>query len=100
MDQRLLACHEMRAAILRPRTLVMTVIERTLFAVAHRVETRRVDAERHQVFLGGVGALLAESEVVRLGATLVAVTFDGHVAHAGSLERLRVRLERTLRFRA
>src|SRR5678815_3493800 len=75
----LLARYEMRAAVLRPRTLVVTVVERTLFAVAHRADTRCVHTECHQVFLGRVGALLAECQVVRRGAALVAAVSYTHL---------------------
>ena len=61
----------MGAAILRPRRFIVTRVERSLFAVADRTDARGVDAEGLQVFLGDVRALVAEGEVVLLGAALV-----------------------------
>src|SRR6478672_2356670 len=68
--------NEVRAAVLRPRRFIMTRVERTLFAVAHRFDARGIDAERRQIFACNICATIAEGEVVLLGATLVAVTFD------------------------
>src|SRR6185369_15154261 len=91
----------MRAAVLRPRRLVMTRIERTLFAVAHRAHARGVDAERGEVFLRDVRALVAEGEVVLLRAALVAVPFDEEVVRlAVALQPVRGAGQRRLRLGA
>ena len=58
-------------------------VERPLFAVADGADARGVDAESHQIVLGGVGAAVAEGEVVLLGAALVAVSFDQKVVLHG-----------------
>src|ERR1051326_2649915 len=94
----------MVAAVLRPRRLVVTRVERPLFTVADGADAGRVDAERRQVLLRGVRAAVAEGEVVLLGAALVAVTFDQEVVLRVLLEpvgrsresALRVRRERRL----
>src|SRR5262245_14027098 len=44
--------HEMRPAILRPRILIVTRIEREFLAVTHGLEAIGRDAEREQVALG------------------------------------------------
>src|SRR5438552_5448314 len=81
----------MGAAILRPRRFIVTRVERSLFAVADRTDARGVDAEGLQVFLGDVRALVAEGEVVLLGAALVAMAFDEDVVRAavGAVQPLR-----------
>src|SRR5262245_25298851 len=90
--------HEMRAAILRPCRLTVSSVEGTLFAVADGADAARVHAEGDEVLLRGVGALVAEREVVLLGAALVAVAFDEHVVlFPVALQPRRRRAQRRLR---
>src|SRR5205085_2957064 len=87
----------MRAAILRPRRLVVSRIEGTLFAVADGADAAAVDAEGHEVLLGRVGALVAEGQVVLLGAALVAVPFDQQTVLPVLPQPVRRRAQRRLR---
>src|SRR5258707_10388654 len=68
-----------RAAVLRPRGVVMARIERPLFAVADGAHARPVDAERGQEVARRIGAAVAEGQVVLLGSALVAMSFDEQV---------------------
>src|SRR5471030_1090465 len=68
-----------RVPVLRPGLLIRTLRGRTILAVADRVHARGGDALGLQVRSRGVGAAIAESEVVLFGATLVAVAGDLHV---------------------
>src|SRR5207247_2682254 len=67
---------EVRAAVLRPRSLVIAGIERALPAVRDDLDSRRRDARLHQVVPGGLRAPLAQRLVVLDGAALVAVALD------------------------
>ena len=69
---------EMAAAVLLPAGLVALHAERLLFAVADGGDAVGGNAEGDEVLLGGVGATIAESEVVFGGAALVAMTLDGY----------------------
>src|SRR5438552_17318767 len=64
--------HEVRAAVLLPRGLVVPGIERELLAVAHRPQPVGGNAKRHQVGACGDGAPFAQCQIVLGGATLVA----------------------------
>src|SRR5262249_35430 len=68
--------NEIVAPILRPGGLVVAVIFRLLGAVAHRLDTRRRHAQAQKIFLGGIGAMGAEAEVVFLRPALITVAFD------------------------
>src|SRR5439155_11245427 len=69
---------EVRAAVLGPRGLVVSRVERKFFAVAHRTEAIGGDAERDQIRARGDGAPLAQRQIVLGRAALVAVAFDRH----------------------
>lgn len=56
----------------------MLAAERTLFAPTDRVHSRRGNAERDQVVLGGLGAAFTEADVVFGGTTFIAMAFDGY----------------------
>src|ERR1051325_9120718 len=68
---------EVRAAVLLPAVLAALAAERTLLAIAHGAQPLGADAEGRQVLLGGVGAPVAQRQVVVVGAALVGVAFDG-----------------------
>src|SRR5580704_15221626 len=68
----------MAAAVLLPAGLVAVHAERLFLAVADGGDAVGGNAERDEVLLGGIGAAVAESEVVFGGAALVAMAFDGH----------------------
>src|SRR5690606_18771104 len=63
------------AAVLAPAALAGVEANRTLFAVGHRVEAARIDAEAHKVILRSISATTAKSEVVLARAALVSMTF-------------------------
>src|SRR6185503_14459267 len=67
---------ELGAPVLRPGALVVAVHHGTLFAPRLRLDAAGIDAVAHQVLLGGLGAPVAEREVVLVGAALVAVAAD------------------------
>ncbi len=67
---------EVSAPVPLPCRLVVSLNGRLALAEAHRVDARGGYAGIHQVLLDGVGATLAESEIVLLAAALVAVPFD------------------------
>ena len=70
--------------------------ERLFFAVADGVETVGGNAEASEVLLDGVGATIAESEVVFGGAAFIAMALNGD-AHGGILlEEFGVLLESRL----
>src|ERR1700694_3397011 len=71
--------HQMCAAVLGPRALIVSRVERPFLAVADGAYPVSVDAQRHEVFLGGVRATITEGEGVLLRSTLVAMTFDEQV---------------------
>src|SRR3546814_4656714 len=65
-----------RAAVLGIGRFGRTEFGRTFLAIADDVDAARVDAERRQVIFRGVGAALAEGDVVVAGAAFVGVTFE------------------------
>src|SRR5512140_2027162 len=64
---------EVRAAVLRPRRLVVTRIQRLFLAETYRGERRLRNAEGHEVGHHGRRASLAQRHVVLRGAALVAM---------------------------
>src|SRR5437899_790476 len=89
----------MRAAILRPRSFIVSGIEWALLTVADGADAIRIDAEGDDVFLRGVRAPIAEGKVVLLGAALVTVALDQHVVLRILFEPRCRRGERGLRVR-
>src|SRR5262245_10470341 len=69
----------MGAAILRPRTLVMTLVERSLLPVGNDLNARGPDPGGDQIVARRFRALLAERLVVLHGSALVAVALDRDV---------------------
>src|ERR1700744_3495872 len=65
-----------RVAVLRPGLLVGALRRRTVLAVADRRHARGGNALRLQVVGGGVGAAVAERQVVFFGPALIAVAGD------------------------
>src|SRR5258708_37940720 len=65
----------MRAAVLRPRCFVMTLVEGALFTVADGAHAVGLDAERSQEVARRVGAAGAERAAVLLAAAPGAVCF-------------------------
>jgi hypothetical protein len=66
------------AAILLMTALFTILAERAFLPIGHHREAIRVDAQFDQILLHGLGALLAEDEVVRQRTPFVAMPFDGH----------------------
>src|SRR5512141_1700049 len=67
---------EVRAAVLRPRPLVVTRIQRLFLAEADRGERPLRYAEGHEVAHHGRRATFAQRHVVLRGAALVAMPLD------------------------
>src|SRR5258706_15524706 len=86
----------MGAAVLRPRVVVVTLIEGALLAIADGAHAVAFHAERGQEVACRVRAAVAEGEVVLLGALLVAVAFDEQTVLAVPLEPVRRRGQRGL----
>src|SRR5437870_7104821 len=75
--RRLLALdEEVGAAVLRPALLRLLGAERALLAVAERAHAGPRDATGEEVLQRGLRAMVAEGEVVFVGAPVVAVAFD------------------------
>src|SRR5437879_507259 len=75
--RRLLALdEEVGAAVLRPALLRLLGAERALLAVAERAHAGPRDAPGEEVLQRGLRAMVAEGEVVLVGAPVVAVAFD------------------------
>src|SRR5438105_5968263 len=75
--RRLLALdEEVGAAVLRPALLRLLGAERALLAVAERAHAGPRDATVEEVLQRGLRAMVAEGEVVFVGAPVVAVAFD------------------------
>src|SRR5690349_289386 len=89
----LAAVHDVVAAILRPRRLVMPRVLRPLFAVADRLDLAVGGAEQQHHPLDGIGALLAERDVVLARAALVRVALYRHPRGAVLLQVARMRLD-------
>src|SRR5262245_57949454 len=89
---------ELRAPVVAPGRLVVSLHGGVRLAEAHGVHARGRDAEVDEIALHLLCAALAEREVVLLAAALVAVPLDhdhGPLRLAG--DRLRVALEQRLR---
>src|SRR5262249_41154567 len=67
---------EVRAAVLRPARVVMIAALWSFLSVADRRYACRLNALRDEVIHRGLGAPIAERQVVLFGAALVAVPFD------------------------
>ncbi len=76
---------------------VDSVAERALLAVGDRPDARSVHAERDEVFLRGVGAPVAQREVVLGRPALVAMPLDQELDRPVLLEPVRVRGQRRAR---
>src|SRR3546814_7817748 len=61
-------------------------------AIADHVDAARVDAERRQVIFRGIGAALAERDIVVAGAAFVGVTFERDADRGVALQPLRLAL--------
>src|SRR5215469_13097739 len=71
--------NDVDAPVLLPACFVVVFAYGLIFSVAHDVELGIGDADLHQIGLGGLGAGIAEREVVLFGAALIGVAFDGEV---------------------
>src|SRR5438093_2277526 len=78
--------HEMGAAILEPRALVVSRVERKLLAVAHGPQPVGGDAERHEVRARRDRPSFTQRQIVLGCSALVAVPLDGHGPGAVALE--------------
>src|SRR5262244_333788 len=96
----LLREHGDAAAVLRERDIVMPRILRPLLAVGDRLDAVGIDAERDEIILHGVGATLAERQVVLARAALVAMALDRDRVLPVLLQPRRLLLERVLRIGA
>ena len=81
---------EVGAAVARPALLGGLLAERDLLAVGHGLQAVGGDAQRDQVVVGGLGAPLAEGQVVLDRAALVAVALDGDAQEVELLQGLGV----------
>src|SRR5581483_1045351 len=75
---------EMAAAVMLPALIVVLGTERFFFTVADRLDVGRTDAALHQGVLHGIGAVVAQGEVIFLRAALVAVSLNREL-HVGML---------------
>src|SRR5262249_32327727 len=82
------------------RRFVMPFHGRPLLAVGDGLQPVPVDAERDEIVLHGIGAPLAQREVVFARAALVAVTFDRDAILRVLLQPCGLLLQRVLRIRA
>src|SRR2546422_10601353 len=77
---------ELVPAILRPRCFVVSLRDRALFAVRHRLDARRLDAVAHEILLRGGGPAVAQRQVVPVRPAPRAVPADGGSAGGVRLE--------------
>src|SRR5210317_483323 len=95
---RLVDRFEFCATVLSPCAFACTFAQGLLFAVGNYRKTLGADAQRNQIALGSQGAAFTESQVVLVGATLVAMTFDDNVDTTVRLQILGVIAENAARF--
>src|SRR5581483_4314407 len=88
-----LAIDDVAAAVLLPGVLVVAGGARLLLAVAHGVHLRLAHAEDVHHLHHGVGAALAEGEVVLAAAALVGVALDPDLGLRVGAQVARVRLD-------
>src|SRR5690606_11894191 len=77
---------DLGAAVLRPRVLTRALGRRLLLAEAHGLDLRVVHAQQGERAAHGLGALLAQRQVVLAAAALVGVAFDGDLARRVGLQ--------------
>lgn len=70
--------HEMRTTILLITVFILLLAEGPRFSVARDLELRGLDTQVVEILLGGTRPLLAQDEVVRQGASFIAMAFDQH----------------------
>src|SRR5581483_331666 len=87
---------EVPAPVLLPTLFVGLGAERLLFAVADGLDAVGADAGLHQGLLDGVGAVIAQCQVVLGRAAFVAVPLDGELDVGVLREELSVPLQRGL----
>src|SRR4051794_2649390 len=92
-EELLLFDQEARAAILRPARLGLLGADGTLFTIADHRDAGGLDALRDEVVHRRARTALTQTEVVLVGAALVAVAFDQHELIAVLLEPRGVRVE-------
>ena len=83
----------MSATVLLPAALVVLRADRPLLTVADGADTAGLDALADEVVHRRARATIAKAEVVLVGATFVAVTFDEHELVAVLLQPPGVRVE-------
>src|SRR3546814_1263178 len=81
-----------RAAVLGIGGFGRTEFGGAFLAIADHVDAARVDAERRQVIFRGIGAALAERDIVVAGAAFVGVTFERDADRGVALQPLRLAL--------
>ena len=84
--------HEVRPPVLRPAGFGAFGAERLFLAVADGANAIRRNAQRDQRLLGGVGAIVAQRQVVLGRAALVAVALDGELDVGMLLQEARIGL--------
>ena len=86
------------APVLLPARLIVIRTHRALFSIADDGELGRRDSHPDQVIPGSLGAPVAKTEIVLVGAALIAVAFDGQLVIRVVLEDVakfrRIRLQR------
>jgi hypothetical protein len=78
-----LALDELDPAVVGPATFAGLVAYRPALSIGYGLQPAAADPQVFHVSLGGPGTLVAQSNVVLLGAAVVAVALDGNL-HAGS----------------
>src|SRR5664279_1188606 len=89
----LLRINEVGAAVLLPASFGALAAGRFFLAVADGTDARRRDSLLDQCLLGGIGAILAQRQVVLDGSALVAVALDDESHARMLLQELRIRID-------
>src|SRR6267378_867172 len=90
---------DLDAAILGVRGLVVAGVGRTFLAVAGGLELRGIGAELNEILAYGIGAALAQRQVVFGGAALVGMAGDDQPAERRALQTLEGGVKRLARLR-
>jgi hypothetical protein len=68
----------MRATIELITAFILLLAERLGFSVARNLELRGLNTQVLEILLGSPSSLFSQNEIVRYGASFIAMTFDLH----------------------
>jgi len=70
------------SSVLGPRLFIMARSKRLFLTIAYRIQTSGSSTEVNEIILGTVGATLAKSQVIFIGASFITMSFNDNFSRS------------------